>query len=346
MLRSVCLTLVLASCAVVETPQIEPRMATDQVALDASPPTDLDFMPLRIGVEYLAPRRHDTDHLDTLLVSETTPRPDTVRITALRPPSTGRATPVDLERSRREAETSPWMLTRNEIEAIEDPAERLTMLFVDDLAGEDRLRMQRELRTPILTNRFRYTMSEALRMPHDEQEAEEEASFLNNAAPSLLRRPLRNLLRRATFIQDFEIALKKFKAENVPLSNAYRQKNRRHTEWGRVSLRLRLSDGSDPAEVSYYNWGWRIGSSKERSRVQYRFRIADKLQGSVRFRFNYESHDSAIRADVRYVIDDRTHLNLLLGDRLDFLAGPTAYSFLNSPLDGTPGVLFYVEHLF
>jgi hypothetical protein len=341
------LTLLLTGCAVVETAPSDPVVATHSL-VGAIPPHNTDFLPLRVGIEYLPPRLDDNLDLGESILGRTRGADrsagDNVSVRALRPPNPARQRPASDNPAN---DDDDWiLLSERELEAIEDPAERLTMGFIQDLFGEDRRRMQRELRTPILTNRNRYTTQESLRLPFDDLEHEEEASFLNEAASPLLKRPLRNLLKRATFINDFELALHEFKAENIPFSSAYRRDHPNKRHWGRLSLRLRMSDGSDPAELSYYNWGWRVGSSKERGRLQYRFNITDNIDGSVRFRYEYESHDSAIRADVRYIVDERTRVNLLLGDRLDFLAGPTAYSFLNSPLDGTPGVLFYVEHLF
>ncbi len=349
MLRYVSLILILTGCAVSPDDAVAPgdRSLAYRTLDEARPPSSVDFMPLRIGVEYL-PEATRNDAGSLLGAHRSSPQPAEIQEISVLSMSTAtvRSETGRQPDGRREREKSPWLLTKDQLAAIEDPSERLTMQFVDDLVGEDRRRMQRELRTPVLTNRLRYSRSDSLHLPIDDLQAEEEASFLNETAPGLLRRPLRKLLKRVSFVEDMELAFKDFRGDNVPFSTEYSKKSRRGAKWGRVSMRVRLSDGSDPVELSYYNWGWRIGSSKERSRLQYRFRVADKLEGSIRYRFDYLTHDAAVRADLRYTIDDRTHLTMLLGDQLDFLAGPTAYSFLNTPLDGTAGVLFYVEHLF
>ena len=351
MLRYASVLVLLTGCAVAPTQPLDDAHARG-LDLGAAPPLGIDYMPLRVGVEYLPPHEHTGSPASMpslsaarqarVSVLDEVSHQDPVRVEAIRAPRKGRGR----ARTNEEEERNGWFLTEKELESIHDPAERLTQWFIQDLFGEDRRRMQRELRTPILTNRIRYSSHDSLRLPIDDQEHEEEATFLNNVARGLLRRPLRKLLKRATFIRDFEVAFREFRADNIPISKDYQQDHPNKTDWGRVSLRLRLSDGSDPVELSYYNWGWRFGSSQERSRMQYRFRLSDSIDGSVRYNFNYDSHDTSIRGDLRYLVDDRTSLHLLFGDRLDFLAGPTAYSFLNSPLDGTPGVLFYVEHLF
>lgn len=361
MLRIVILCLVLVGCATspTTTPESSPSAATSGLSVAAA--TGFDFLPIRIGVEFLpetAPRAAfsvDSGILDAsrgyALPQDGARRKhggstqDGVRVTAIRPPrAAGDA--LGSQRTALLRERSLWNLTDEDIEEIEDPAERVTMQFVNELVGEDRRRMQRELRTPILVNRPRYTMSRSLWLPSDERAQNEEDIFLNDVAPRMLRRPLRNVLKRVTFIDDFEIALREFKADHVPLSGEYQSRGKRGRKYGRVSMRLRLSDGSDPVELAYYNWGWRAASGQERGKLQYRFRITDDIDGSVRYTYEYDTHDTAIRADLRYVINERTHMVVLAGDSLDFLAGPTAYSFLNSQLDGTPGVLFYVEHLF
>ena len=303
-------------------------------------------MPLRLGVEYLPPRSRRTDLSSRSSFGVAEDDSDEIRVEGRFHPIATPVTVHDNAPAPIDVEPSPWNRSRRELEQIEDDAERLTMLFVNDLVGEDRRRMRQAMMTPLLSNRLQFTMHESLRLPDDEQRFDEESEFFNRAAQRVIRRPLRKLLKRATFIEKFELALDEFKADNLPLSSAYREKNGREHSWGRVSMRVRLSDGSDPLELSYYNFGWRFGSSKERGRIQYRLRFADRIDGAIRYRFSYVNDDTALRADLRYIIDDDTTVYFVAGDTLDFLSGPTAYSFVNSPLDGSAGALFYVEHNF
>lgn len=324
------------------TPVRTTRPAAD-VALCAPP--DHAVLPVRVGVEFLPPASL------TALDAARSPGLDWRTEGTIPAEDRNRPTVVSLQPERTVAESDsvhlrvPWQLEPDAVDAIRDPFEQLTLRFVDDLIGADRRRMQHELGAPVLITRLRHRTAPDLWNHFDDRENEEEASYLNDVGGRLVRKPLRELLKNLTAIEDLETMLENFKADNIPLTGAY-EEHRGRSGLGRISLRLRPSDGSDPVELAYVNWGLRIGSSQELFRATYSTEILRDLHASLRFKFEYGLHDTEYRADLRYLYDADTSVYVVLGDRLDFLAGPTAYSLLNTPLDGTPGVLFYVEHLF
>jgi hypothetical protein len=164
--------------------------------------------------------------------------------------------------------------------------------------------------------------------------------------PDLLQRPLRLLLRRLPFVQQFEVDLKDFRSENVPLSEPYRQAHGDRRRLGRLSVRLHAGDLSDPVEVVYMHSGVRIGTSQEMGKLSIDWDLTDKLQFAFRARTEYATGEQRLRADLTYWSSAFTSLHLGIGDDLDFLSTSSIYSLFESPMDGTTGVVFYAVHIF
>jgi hypothetical protein len=159
----------------------------------------------------------------------------------------------------------------------------------------------------------------------------------------LIRRPMRKALKSFTVFHDMELAIDAIKAD-LPMSGV--DEGSQGFKFGRLTARLR-SNFSDPLEIAYKNYGFRLGSSQERFKAGYSAEILEDLLLSVNTEYRYDSDDFAVNADVIYVIDDRTSAHLTAGDRMGFGSSPNDYSLIEeSGEEGSTGLLFYVEHLF
>lgn len=293
---------------------------------------------LRIGVEFLPPAAEET----ALAVPPSHARAETVaEPPTASPPERVRRSYGDRER----AERHTWTMSAEDLASIRNPVARETLHFLDDLMGEDRRRLKRELGTPLLTMQAIDFQSPGIDLYADERQAEEEAIWMSDEGIKLLQRPFRHLLRRLPMVEAFEDELDEFKSDNVPLSEAYVREHRTGS-LGRVSMKLRSRDLTDPVEIVYKNYGLRIGTSQRRLKVGFAREILQDLHFEVRTRRNYDSTHWRIRADLSWVVSPTTSLHLLAGDDLDFLATSSVYSLFDSPMDGSPGVLVYAVHLF
>jgi hypothetical protein len=115
---------------------------------------------------------------------------------------------------------------------------------------------------------------------------------------------------------------------------------------GRVSMRVRANDLRDPVEIAYMKSGVRIGTSQGMLKLGYSHRLTDDIDFTVRPRLDYATGAWHVRADLAWTLSHTTSLHLTAGDNLDFLATSNFYSLFDSPMDGSPGLLFYAVHLF
>ncbi len=351
----ICWILVATSCAVSHE---KTRPADSPAALGPSAYSadEIDFLPIRVGVEYLPPNENLSSSRPQTRLSFTRQafgaalhqdpgssdkNSASQSVRKHMPVGAGTATNHHLTAQRE----VPWDLEDESLRAIEDPFERTTMMFVEDIVGEDRRRLQREFGTPILTTSMAGSSHPTMRTHMDEREAEDSAKYVNDVAERLVRKPLLRALRRGTFLNDVELAIDEFKRGNLPLSSEYQERKKNRHGLGRVSMSLKLR-GGDPVKVSYMNWGLRIGTGQRNLHASYRYRLTKDLEAGLRMNYSYLTHDNIFRADLRYEIDLRTHCYMVLGNRMQFLGGPTAYSLLDSGIDGEHGVLFYVQHQF
>ncbi|MHC5065514.1 MAG: hypothetical protein ACYTG5_16240 [Planctomycetota bacterium] len=239
-----------------------------------------------------------------------------------------------------------FRVKKSDLDSIENPIERMTARFVRDLIGEDRRRVQRELGTPILTRRMRRLDNNMLHVRFRELEEEQEAIYMQEEGRSLLRRPLRKILKNFTLVADIDAMIKEFKAENIPTSGDYQSGKRKSSGWGRVSMRVKVRRLEDPLELSYRNWGWKVASNLERAKLKYEWDLTDKIEAELGWRYSYDDHSVLFRAGMHYIIDPKTSMSVILGDQLNYLGGTSTYSYLRSPMDGDDGILFNVRHRF
>ena len=226
---------------------------------------------------------------------------------------------------------------------VEDLGERFALRFVHELMGEDRRRLQRELATPLLLGRMHHRVDFLLE--HDRREMEAESELLSEIGPGMLDRPFRSLIQEFDVVRDFEHAFQDFKANHVPLSDAWAQRNGRGRDLGHVSFRVRMSP-NDPMRVSWTNSNWRVATGMRHGTIQYRWRLRNRLEAGAQVEHNWSNTDTRYRAELIIHHSATTRSYLAVSDSVDFLGGPTRWLGVESPFDGEPGILFYFEHEF
>jgi hypothetical protein len=305
--------------------------------------TDLGLLsrgnPMRLGVEFLPPLAEDS----TVPVA-----PAPVRVEAVAEgPRPKKAPPVEFAPSggRDRGEVHTWTMSADDLAAVRDPLARETLRFIDEVMGEDRRRLRRDIGTPILTMQTTDMQSPGIDLCSEEVRAEEEAEWLAEHGVDLLRRPFRNLLRRLPVVEGLELQLDEFKKGNVPLTEAY---GRAHdtSDLGRMSMRVHAGDLRDPVELAYMHSGIRVGSSQRHLKLGLARRLTDDVYLDVRCRQDYETSQWRWRADLQWLLSQRTSLHFVAGENLDFLTTSSLYSLFESPMDGDQGLLVYAVHLF
>jgi len=298
---------------------------------------------LRIGLEYLAPE--DGEPAAEIRVESTfVPRLDVPEAIAAR--TAELPTPTTLsKRAEQLAHRHTWTLDARDFASMADPVALQTLHFLEDMLAEDRRSAQREVRVPF----FEWQHHEATDDPmlaSEFAQLQARDEWIHEHGPSLLQRPLKRLLRRTPIAQQVELSFEDWRSENVPLSAPYQQAHTEERNSGRVSLRVRTDDWSDPAVVSYVRRGVRVGSSQTYGKVSWDLPLADKLRLELRGRHNYHDSDYSWRCNLIYQHSSRTSLHLSAGDDLDFLSTSSIFSLFESPMDGHSGVILYAVHVF
>lgn len=317
---------------------VQPHAGT-QTAKPAAPLPGFDPSP-RVGVEFLAPEAAFSDAGDLgqdagreVWVEPLRDGEDRWRQPPSSPP-------------RRNERKHTWLMDADDLAAVEDLEVQLTLRFLDNVMGEDRRRVYRELGRPILQPQMVDLQSSGIELPSETAQREEAEEWLAEHGSRMLNRPLRRLLRQTPLVQQFEVELDDFKSDHVPLSEAYREVHDDQRYLGRVSVRMHLSDLQDPLEVVYIRGGVRVGTSQHRLKLGYATDLAEHVRLEVHSRQDYQSHAWSVRADVVWVFDQNNSLHFVVGDDLDFLSTSAVYSMLDTPLDGSPGCMIYALHLF
>jgi hypothetical protein len=291
---------------------------------------------LRIGIEHLPP--------DLALAETSEPRVESQPLLPIAPP------PVRTEERVRTdslAGRHPWSLSAADLASIEDPIARESLLFVDDLLEADRRRVREEVGTPFFDA---YDAEQALGGPllnSEELLLAAQQEWLQDRGPSLMRRPLRKLLRRLPIVQQVEVDFEDFRGEHVPLTEPYHQVHGDRTSMGRMSLRIRTSDFSDPVEVAWVHKLVRVGTSQEYAKLTINLDLLDDVRLELRGRTEYRSGGrDTWRADLSYRPTATTSFHVSVGDDMDFLSTSSLYSLFESPIDGSTGVVLYAVHVF
>ncbi len=311
----------------------------------------------RVGLEYLAPERRGLDGLagplaGRVLAAAGGERPRHTTAIAVEPLHAGVPTRGEPGGDREPDRRSPWIMTRDEIARIENPLERFTMQFVRRVLGEDQRRVQRELSPSTLFNQAQHVSSHrALRTQLDDRDREDQELRLAREGRRLLNRPLRKALRDSSIVRDVELAFDEFKSENLPFSTDPNDIHEDDIDWGRISVRVRPTHSENPLELTYVRRNFRLGSGSTRAKASYVLRLTETVSAGVRADFNYAQDELSVWGDVHWTITETAQMHVLAGDRIDLLTGSRMYPLVQSPVvlqaaDQSPGMMFYVEHMF
>lgn len=290
---------------------------------------------LRIGIEHLPP-------------DDRFPQGE-VRVAATNPAA---ATPRGQDGTRSRGAQDPerdvdvvrtHVLTSLDLSTVVDPVERETLHFLVDLVKADQLRVRRTGGNPLLDfylpdqERGSLLVGEQLLLADQEE-------WLQQHGPGLLQRPLRQLLRRLPIVQQFELGVREFRSDNLPLPTPWQSPEPGRT--ARISVRLHVDDLEDPLEVMVSQYGLRIGTSQNVGKFGWALSLSEALQLELRARTEYDTGDHAVRVDLSYRPSSSTSYHLSVGDDMDFLNRSPLYSLLESPIDGAPGIVLYAVHRF
>jgi hypothetical protein len=335
------------------TPPAEERSSISPATAVAA--SWLRSRPIRVGVERVESARSDlgfsfatsmadaaSARIESMRPGATIeePEPRLVVMAVGKPEALGR---IVEEEDRGGLRFRTWEYDDESIKAIDNTAERMTLRFFHELMGEDRRRLHERLTTPILLGRMHRRTEFDLDIDRREREAEEE--LLAQIGPSMMDRPLRSLLKEFDFVRSVDIALEDFKAEHVPLSDAWQERHESTRDFGRFAVRLRMNP-ADPLRVDWIRKSWRVGLGAQAARVRFERRIESNIHVGAQIEQNWERGD--FRFSGSFVVEHgpRSRSVLLVSDRMDFLGGPTRYQGIRSPIDGDPGLMFYFEQQF
>lgn len=332
--RWVLLALLLAGCASLpRAPGPASTAKSPHEPLLPSAPTTA-----RLGVEFL----HEMVRRETPL----TVTDDPVRVEPKAPPRS--FAPVA---GPSEPEKPALDLSRAAISRVPDTAERMTLRFLHELLGEDRLRVQRDIGAPILNTHLRQWNSEMFLTAADRAESEDHYAEVLQYQGRMVNRPLRKVLKELPVVREVELAVDDFKASYVPLSGEYQQASGKRLGWGRVSVRMHLSDSSDPVELAYLNDGFRVASGQELLKLGYETWLDESLRFGISTDYSYGDGRWKAWGQMTYEVNRRTHIYCSIGDSMDLLTSTAMYPLITSPFelpaaDSSLGILIYVEHLF
>ncbi|MCB9877629.1 MAG: hypothetical protein H6835_08530 [Planctomycetes bacterium] len=289
---------------------------------------------LRVGLEFLPPDDRFADA-----------EPERVEAHPLRVGAGGNG--PDLARGRDADERSSLVprLTHADFDAIDDPIARETVHFLADLVATDAQRVQREVGIPFFD--FRRDDTERGMLLHSEERNQlDHEQWCQQNGIGLLKRPLRQMLKRLPIVHELQVEVDEFRSEQVPLSEDYQQAHGDRRHLGRVSVRLHANDLADPVEVVYIRSGVRIGTSQEHAKLSLDYQLDTFVHLSFRARNDYASGHTRLRADLVYSPSPRLTVHLAAGDDMDFLSTSSIYSLYQSPMDGKAGLVLYAVHTF
>lgn|GEM_PF-3877133 len=325
------LACLLAGCAVQPATLTPLATSSDAHLLPIADPGEL-----RISLEFLPPDERFCDVEPVLAEPRVEGRPS---VSAER-----RAVQTVALRTKEPTRTRD--LSRMDITSITDPVARETLRFCSDLISTDRRRVRREVGIPFFD--FRFDDHERMPLLTSERRLRDDHDRLSQQlSASLLKRPLRLLARRLPVVREVDLALDDFRHDRTPWFQPRPKRAGDHRKLGRLSLRLRVRELRDPAEIVYLHpAGMRIGSTQRRAKFVLNIDLSDRIQLDLRARTEFLSGRGAVRADLIYQPSPRTSVHLAAGDDMDFLSSSSLYSLFDSPMDGAPGVVLYAVHTF
>lgn len=294
----------------------------------------------RVGVEYLPPEGPGLDlaagPLELATPVETLPD--------VPPPPPGWRHRPSPEEPRNPAELVASLdLSSERIASVEHPAERLGLRFLREILGGDRRRVVRSLGGAGHAGQWGPELPTTY---VDERDQEDYLLRMKRYGTRLLRKPARRALKELSVVNDVEKALDEFKAVHIPLTGAY-QKRHDRSHRGRFTMHLgRGSESADPVEIYYLRSGWKIGGGPDHARIAYSKYLTKNLRLRLRSSYGYDDQDVKLLGTVAFEVSPQTTLNLMAGNDMTVLTGPSTYVGTPPEQDRSQAVAFYVEHLF
>lgn len=246
-----------------------------------------------------------------------------------------------------------WEIDDRDIERIEDDWERSAARLVDGLIGEDRRRMLRHFGAPVLFSPRTAGPERVDFLRADERTAEAHDAYLGGVGLGTLRRPLRDAARELQLVGEVEEVLEgifdDFRDERRPLEphgDGGAGEQAEGEGWGRLTVRIRGTDPADGVLVGYQRDWLRVRSSFETLRLGVELPLWTEARARLGWTHRYAGGEDSLRLEFAWAIDRDTSLHVSAANRMDFFDGPTAWSQDRSPVDGTPGAVFYVEQIF
>ena len=291
---------------------------------------------LCLGVEYLPPSQKDDaaqlpravrigDPLDRTVVERRRP---TQRLLPRRAPG----------------ELHSWAMSSADLVGPEPGTEEMALQFLDDLLGEDRRRLRRELSAPLLAGQTIDMQSPAIDLRSEEVFAEDQQERLSRSGMGLLRRPFQKLLRRTPLVTGVEVRLEQFTQPREPEDLLDAEPS--STDLGRLMLRVRPSRSDDPIEIGYRRSGFRIATSQQQWKCSVSVPIAESVFLEVRSRQDYDNRQIGLRAAIRWDYSSATTIHLAVGNEIEFASSPTAMTSGDQPAQGSDGIMIYAVHFF
>ncbi|MBL8725986.1 MAG: hypothetical protein JNK49_18215 [Planctomycetes bacterium] len=329
---------------------VQPGRAEPQPA-----PTLLAVLPAsgpRIGLEFLPPVEDHAAPLAEPSLRTAAPLAQATRPESRRDPARGASlqpwqlqqTPSSFGASLAEAEQVFRKAHTIDFDAIQNPVERETLRFVQDLVREDWRRSGRAGREPFFAWQPPDTGEPLLWS--EELAARNREEWLQSHGPAHLRKPLQQLLRRLPLVRDLELEIAKFRAEHVPLTQDYQDQHRGSGRSARWSVRLRPSQLQDPLEMVFQFGPLRLGSSQRLGKFAFVQPLGERLQAEVHWRTDYERGSHWWRAELTYRWSFCTTLHCGYGDGLRMLPNTADAALLAADPDGPPLLVVYAVHTF
>jgi hypothetical protein len=305
-------------------------VTTDHAAGEAGPPEILGLGESPLGSASVGPRRRGAARSDASKGG--TPSQDLAELVA----EAVRNRPVPI-----------WRMRRKDIDALERPADRMTVRFIKEVLGYDKERIHNELGPHFVEHQYARVTDRLSDAWIEEQRAADEEEALQELTSELLQRPVRRALREIPLVRGLELMIDDYKADNVPTSGAYRDvRDQARRDWGQVSLRLRHQDGSDPLAVTYSQKGWRFGLSKETVRLGYSTPFLETLWLHVGTSYDHERNRYAVSTELQTSATARTRVRFSVGNYIDAYPGSSVDRIIRDDSDPGPGAMMYVEHIF
>lgn len=229
---------------------------------------------------------------------------------------------------------------RSDYARIDDPVAREALHFVEDLVDADRRRVRHEVGLPFFDVPDDYEgrgplLSSEIALEEDRQR------WLQEHGPTLLRRPVQQLLRRLPVAQQVDVAIENFGDDHLVINDPTDRRR-----WLRLSLRLHANDPQDPVEVAGILGSLRLASSQEVGKASWRIDLAPRWELELRGRTTYADGSHVLRADLAFRPTPFASYHLAFGDDMDFLTTSSQYSLFETPMDGSPGLVLYATHIF